>query len=471
MIKKLSLVSIIIIIAVFCFVSADTAWASEERAPEVRAFNTLSGMQEYNFDAYSPNYNGGASVAVGDISGDDNEEIITVSGLGGRTHVRGFSRTGRFIGLSFFPFHPEYSGGGDVAVGNVDGVGKDEIIVSVNGEGESRIKVYRANGDVIGDFLAFTPEFRGGAYVAAGDVNRDGKDEIIVGAGSGGKPHVRVFDSTGRYLGLDFFPYPDDYDGGVDVAAADVDADGTDEIIVGSAARSTARVKVYEPNAARTVISDFLAFLEDYQDGVQVGGADIDGDGSAEIIAAPSSNYLPEVKTFETNGRPARFNKVVYENDFRGGVDVAGGDLDNDGRADVVTAPRRFIWEGRRDLYKYIDINLSNNILTVYEGGRKQLEAITSTGRPGMATPTGEFSVRRKERNHWSGQYGLWMPYSLNFYGAYYMHRLPEWPGGYVEGENHLGMNVSHGCVRVGMDEAPILYDLADIGTPVIIHY
>ena len=42
---------------------------------------------------------------------------------------------------------------------------------------------------------------------------------------------------------------------------------------------------------------------------------------------------------------------------------------------------------------------------------------------------------------------------------------------GYVEGENHLGMDVSHGCVRVGYDEAPILYDMVEVGTPIIIHY
>ncbi len=463
---------ILILTASALFLVPTFVLASEERAPEIEVFNTLSGRKEYDFLAYSPNYTGGEAVAVGDISGDSNKEIITISGLGSSGHVRGFSHTGRFTGFSVFPFHEDFRGGGDVAIGNVDGLGKDEIIVAVNSEGESRVKVYRSDGTVVADFLAFAPEFSGGVYVTSGDINGNGKDEIIVGAAAGGNPHVRAFDGLGHYIGIDFFPFPFEYDGGVDVAAADLDGDGTDEVIVGAATRAAGRVKAYKADTEKTEVANFLAFLEDYQDGVKVSGADVDGDGKAEIIAAPTSNYIPEVRTFETDGSPARFNKLVYENDFRGGVDVAGGDLTNSGRAEVITASRRFVWEGRRDLYKYIDIDLTNNMLYVYENGRKKFEAQTSDGRPGMATPTGQYSVMNKELMHWSGKYALWMPNSLQFTVAgHYVHRLPEWNSGYVEGENHLGMDVSHGCVRVGYDEAPILYNMVDVGTPIVIHY
>ncbi len=467
--KKHTIILALLIAGTMCL--PGLVLASEERAPEIKAFNTFSGQPTTDFMAYSARYGGGAAVAVGDILGGDEHEIVTASGIGGNTHVRGFTNTGQFNGLSVFPFSPDYRGGGDVAMGDVDGNGKDEIIVSARSQSQARVKVYDSQGMVVSDFLAFSPEFKGGAYVAAGDVNGDDRAEIIVGAGAGGNPHARVFDGYGNYIGLDFFPFPFDYKGGVDVGAADLDGDGIDEVITGAATDGQARVKAYRADRQQTVVADFLAFEDTYRDGVRVSGADVDGDGSAEIIAGPSSNRTPEVKTFETDGRPARFNKVVYENDFRGGVDVAGGYLFNSDQAEVVTAPQRFIWEGRRDLWKYIDIDLTNNMIYVYEGGRKRFEAVTSDGRPGMATPTGEFKVLRKEENHWSGQYGLWMPYSLNFYGSYYIHRLPEWPGGYVEGENHLGIDVSHGCVRVGYDEAPVLYNMVEVGTPVIIHY
>ncbi|MCK4592670.1 L,D-transpeptidase, partial [Candidatus Parcubacteria bacterium] len=100
---------------------------------------------------------------------------------------------------------------------------------------------------------------------------------------------------------------------------------------------------------------------------------------------------------------------------------------------------------------KYIDISVSNQIMTLFEDGVKVNSFLISSGKYGMPTPFGTFSVKKKEPNHWSSTYGLWMPYSMNFYGAFYIHELPYWPSGYREGENHLGIRVSHGCIRLGI--------------------
>ena len=50
------------------------------------------------------------------------------------------------------------------------------------------------------------------------------------------------------------------------------------------------------------------------------------------------------------------------------------------------------------------------------------------------------------------------------------IHELPEWPNGYKEGEAHLGTKASHGCVRLGVGPAEYLYNIAPLGTKVIIH-
>ncbi len=119
---------------------------------------------------------------------------------------------------------------------------------------------------------------------------------------------------------------------------------------------------------------------------------------------------------------------------------------------------------------KYIDISVSNQIMTIFDDGTKINSFLVSTGKYGMPTPVGMFSVKKKEDNHWSSTYGLWMPYSMNFYGSYYIHELPYWPNGYREGENHLGVRVSHGCIRLGIGPAKYVYDWAEIGTPVYVH-
>ena len=119
---------------------------------------------------------------------------------------------------------------------------------------------------------------------------------------------------------------------------------------------------------------------------------------------------------------------------------------------------------------KYIDISISNQVMTLFEDGIKDNSFLVSTGTYGMPTPLGMFNVRSKRRNVWSS-YGLWMPYSMNFYGGYFMHELPYWPNGYREGTDHLGMRVSHGCIRLGIGPAEYVYNWSEIGTPIYIHW
>lgn len=120
---------------------------------------------------------------------------------------------------------------------------------------------------------------------------------------------------------------------------------------------------------------------------------------------------------------------------------------------------------------KLIDIDISDQILATYQDGRIVGVYEVSTGRPDMPTPVGEFKVLNKEENHWSVKYGLYMPYSLRFYSDFFIHELPYWPSGYREGTDHLGMRVSHGCIRLGIGPAKEVYDFADIGIAVVIRY
>ncbi len=119
---------------------------------------------------------------------------------------------------------------------------------------------------------------------------------------------------------------------------------------------------------------------------------------------------------------------------------------------------------------KYIDISISNQVMTLFEDGIKDNGFLISTGTYGMPTPLGTFSVRNKRGNVWSS-YGLWMPYCMNFYGGYFIHELPYWPNGYREGTNHLGMRVSHGCIRLGIGPAEYVYNWSEIGIPIYIHW
>lgn len=120
---------------------------------------------------------------------------------------------------------------------------------------------------------------------------------------------------------------------------------------------------------------------------------------------------------------------------------------------------------------KYIDIDLTNQKLCQIDGTTVVACHIISSGKASMPTPVGTFAVGNKDPRRWSSTYGLWMPYWQEFKdGVYGIHELPEWPNGYKEGQAHLGIPVSHGCVRLGIGEAQQVFDWTEIGTTVYIH-
>jgi hypothetical protein len=120
---------------------------------------------------------------------------------------------------------------------------------------------------------------------------------------------------------------------------------------------------------------------------------------------------------------------------------------------------------------KYIEVNLSEQMLYTIEGNALVNSYRVSTGKWSMPTPEGEYSINDKNARAYSSKYDLYMPYWMSFIGSEYgIHELPEWADGTKEGEAHLGTPVSHGCIRLGRGSAQSVYDWAEVGTPVYIH-
>lgn len=115
-------------------------------------------------------------------------------------------------------------------------------------------------------------------------------------------------------------------------------------------------------------------------------------------------------------------------------------------------------------------IHLSTQVIEQRIGTEVLAAYRVSTGKPSTPTPKGTFTTFYKNPRAWSKSAGLWMPYFQEFtkQGAG-LHELPEWPGGKKEGASHLGRPVSHGCIRLGIGPAKLLYDWAPLGTQVIV--
>lgn len=136
-----------------------------------------------------------------------------------------------------------------------------------------------------------------------------------------------------------------------------------------------------------------------------------------------------------------------------------------------VAEAKRFT-RAKRTEGKYIDVNIATQVMTLFEDGRAVDAYMISSGKRGMDTPKGDFAIENKAARPWSKRYSLYMPYwqAITPDGLYGIHELPEWPGGYKEGANHLGTPVSHGCMRLGVGPAKRVYEWAPVGTPVVIY-
>ena len=123
---------------------------------------------------------------------------------------------------------------------------------------------------------------------------------------------------------------------------------------------------------------------------------------------------------------------------------------------------------------KHILVDLSEQHMYVYDGDTLVYSFIASTGM-GNSTRVGTFSVLNKIPNAYGATWNIWMP---NWLGIYWsgslqngIHALPILSNGATLWAGFLGTPISYGCVVLDTYDAQVLYDWADIGTPVEIRW
>lgn len=191
------------------------------------------GVKVFKFLPYGANYKGAVSFAVGDLNGDKIKEIITGpgSGSGGGPHIKIFSSTGKILSAGFFAFDKNTAGGISLAVGDINNDCKDEIIVGSGSGNAPVVRIFNSDGKKINEFTAYDKNFKGGVSVAIGDINNDGRAEIVTGPGAGGNPNVKVFTKEGKATNQ-FFAYDKSIKTGIQVMTDDINKDGLAEILV-----------------------------------------------------------------------------------------------------------------------------------------------------------------------------------------------------------------------------------------------
>ncbi len=267
----------------------DIITTTQHNGGRLRVFDGLTGAQfttgafGAEIDVFTGKKNG-AFVATGDVNGDGQADIITGSALGGGTvKVYNGDRmlTTPTVLKEFMPFGTKFKGGVRVAAAEVSGPTNptfapvadiqafdsswpmDDLIVGMGYNG-GQVKVYDGISDtLLGYFSVGKKGYRGGVSVAAGDINDDGKADLIIGRNSGKPSVVEVFDAatlspTGvlpTQLGKTINPFDKDplkpkniY--GVRVATVDVNLDGIADIITSVGVKGASQVKIYDGKSA-----------------------------------------------------------------------------------------------------------------------------------------------------------------------------------------------------------------------------
>jgi hypothetical protein len=262
----------------------------------------------------------------------------------------------------------------DIGAFESPAVGGRFFVTGADAGAQPLVRGWDAQGNLLFSFMAFGAGFSGGVRVAMADVNGDGTADIIVGAGAGAGPHVKVFSGTDLSLLASFYAFDAGDVGGVFVAGGNLTGSHAD-VIVGADAGAGPHVKVFNAAAIgqvlvgggvppAAVLASFYAFAPGFRGGVRVAIGDINGDGTPDIIAGAGPGAAPHVLVIDgtkiaqvqSDGEIAAAALLrsffAFGAGFTGGVYVAAGDVSGDGRPDVIVGagfgadPRVVVFDG-----------------------------------------------------------------------------------------------------------------------------
>lgn len=179
----------------------------------------------------------------------------------------------------FSAFHPSFKGDIALAVGDINGNGQSEIIAGAGYGGGPQLNIFNIQGELVSTFFAFDKNFRGGVQIALGDINGNGKKEIICTPGPGGGPQVRVFDYLGKELS-NFFAYEKNFRSGLSITSANILNNTKDEIIVAPLSGENLELKYFDEKGEQ--LESFV--IKGKLESLKLSASDINNDDKVEIL-------------------------------------------------------------------------------------------------------------------------------------------------------------------------------------------
>ena len=242
----------------------------------VRFVDYLGQRVRNGFFAYDERYPGGSRILFTDVDNAGDEETIVASG----PKLEIYNSAGERW-YSEYPFGGNYKGDIRIAVNQLfEKQAEDQIVIAPSFGGN--IIMYNYHGGVMQAGYSPFAKYVGGLSVAAAMLDGPGKaGSVVVGTGKGKAGEVLIYDNRMSKLKKRFYPYEKTFKGGIYVATGDIMGDQKDEIIVSAISGKNMPIKVFDGNGKK--LSEFKPGGLFGAAGAMVGAVDINFDGKLDI--------------------------------------------------------------------------------------------------------------------------------------------------------------------------------------------
>lgn len=296
----------------------------------------------------------GANIEVGDLTYDGTKEIVTTPRVGA-PYVRIYSKEGFILTPPFLAYDKSYTNGVNVAIGDLEGTSGEQEIITSPMDGAAHIRIFNKDGQVLNSFFAREDSFRGNSIVKIANLegpDRDSGDlEIIILFSDG---ILKVFNKEGQEIMAPiqaFLPHLQNVENTKDILfdleTVDIENNnGFKEVVVSDHNTIMIYGKDPETKKLKQIIPDIIPFEPgsiDYNKGIVLSIADLDGTGGEQELIIGSKKGSSIVRVFNKDGKKLKPDFYAYDPGYYGGIDLIASDLDGtDGPVEIVTIAQNY---------------------------------------------------------------------------------------------------------------------------------